>query len=492
MSEGRLDSPKTFISYSWTSPEHEQWVVDLATGLRELGIDVILDKWDLREGADKYAYMEKMVTDPAVKKVIVVCDQVYAEKADGRMGGVGTETQIISQELYSQIAPDNPKQKFVAVATEKDDDGNAYLPTYLKGRIYIDMSAPGSYDESFEQLLRWIFDRPLHEKPELGKPPSYLYADDKVSLGTTSRFHRAVQAIRQDKPSAPGMIRDYFNTFAENLEVFRIEPEQGKEFDDQVVESIEAFLPFREEVIDLLLVIAQYRSDSEMCEAIHDFFERLIPYGFQPAGRSSWSEWDADNLKFILNELFLYAIAALLKHRRFDCVNELVEKGYYFPPGSPEVPEAGLVPFTFFRGYLKSLKYRNQRLQQRRLSIKSDLLSQRAKRRDVTFDDVMQADFILFIRDQLRHREDNYPYDHWFPDALLYAGRRHRSFEMFVRAESTKYFNRLKVVLGVSSKAELDRLNEEFRSGERQAPRWETTWITPGTLMNIDRLATRP
>jgi len=38
--------------------------------LRESGVDVILDKWDLREGHDAYAFMEKMVTDPQIKKVL--------------------------------------------------------------------------------------------------------------------------------------------------------------------------------------------------------------------------------------------------------------------------------------------------------------------------------------------------------------------------------------------------------------------------------------
>jgi hypothetical protein len=37
--------------------------------------------------------MEKMVTDPEISKVLIVSDKMYAEKADGRAGGVGTETQ---------------------------------------------------------------------------------------------------------------------------------------------------------------------------------------------------------------------------------------------------------------------------------------------------------------------------------------------------------------------------------------------------------------
>ena len=64
--------PKVFISYSWTSNEHQQWVLDLATALRDNGVDAILDKWDLKEGHDANAFMERMVTDETVEKVIGV------------------------------------------------------------------------------------------------------------------------------------------------------------------------------------------------------------------------------------------------------------------------------------------------------------------------------------------------------------------------------------------------------------------------------------
>ena len=78
--------PRLFISYSWSTPGHEQWVIDLATELVNSGVDVILDKWNLREGHDSVAFMEKMVTDPSISKVVLICDQVYASKADGRSG----------------------------------------------------------------------------------------------------------------------------------------------------------------------------------------------------------------------------------------------------------------------------------------------------------------------------------------------------------------------------------------------------------------------
>ncbi len=50
--------------------------------------NVTIDKWDLKEGHDSIRFMEKMVTDPEIKKVIIVLNRAYAEKADARKGGV--------------------------------------------------------------------------------------------------------------------------------------------------------------------------------------------------------------------------------------------------------------------------------------------------------------------------------------------------------------------------------------------------------------------
>ncbi len=64
-----MATPKAFISYSWTNAAHENWVLRLATDLVEAGVDTIIDKWDLKEGHDATAFMERMVTDPEIKKL---------------------------------------------------------------------------------------------------------------------------------------------------------------------------------------------------------------------------------------------------------------------------------------------------------------------------------------------------------------------------------------------------------------------------------------
>jgi len=301
------EAPKAFISYSRANADHIKWVVELAEELVENGVDVVLDEWHLQEGQDLYAFMEQAVTDPEMNKVIVISDEEYARKADEREGGVGTETQIISQDLYDEVDPEDPQQKFVAVVTEKDEEGNAYLPTYLGSRIYIDMSTEDLRMDNFEQLLRWLFDEPVSEEPEKGEPPDYLFRDEGPDLGTRSRARRAKNMLRDGDSAAIGALYEYFETFTDNLERFAFDPEENRPPPEEIVERIENFLPFRDEAVDVFVTLAKYWPGEEGGQALHAFFERLLPYLVTPHSQDR----SADHFAFIVRELFLYVIAAL-------------------------------------------------------------------------------------------------------------------------------------------------------------------------------------
>jgi len=478
-----MKNPKVFISYSWSSPQHEQWVINLATELRQAGVDVILDKWDLKEGHDAIAFMERMVTDPEIKKVIIVSDRVYAQKADSRRGGVGTETQIISKEIYDKV----DQNKFVVVIAEKDENGRPYLPTYYKSRIYIDLSEPDSYTENFERLLRWIYDKPLYKKPELGNPPSFLSEGEQISLGTTVSFKRAIDAIKNGKSYSYGALDEYLETFSKNLEKFRIKDYDG-EFDEAVIKNIEAFLPYRNEFIQLLLTIARYDSREEFIERLHRFFESLIPYMFRPEGVTSWRECDFDNFRFIIHELFLYAVAILVKLERFQQAAMFLSQRYYVSANSDYGRDV-MVSFSIFRQYMESLEYRNRRLKLHRLSLRADLLKERCQAIGIDFRYLMQADFVLFIRADLYSEELS---DRWWPETLLYLGHFPGPFEIFARAESKRYFEKIKCLFDIDSPDDFKQLLEEYKQGKRELPRWEFNSFNPALLLNIEKLATKP
>ncbi|MGI5868170.1 MAG: SEFIR domain-containing protein [Kiritimatiellia bacterium] len=479
-----VNPPKLFISYSWTSSSHEEWVLSLATQLRENGVDVILDKWDLKEGHDAHAFMEKMVTDPEIKKVAMICDQVYAEKADGRSGGVGTEAQILSGEIYAK----QDQTKFVAVLPQRDTKGEPFLPAYYKSRVYIDLSDPDLYARNFEQLLRWIYDKPLHVKPELGSAPAFLSDDAPISLQATAQFRRALQAVRENKPYCDGALREYVEVVAENLERFRIEKD-NEEFDEKVVRSIDEFLPYRNEAIELFLAIARYRPTVASWESLHYFIESLFPYFDRPDGVTSWQDWDFDNLKFIVHELFLYLVAVLLRAERFDGVAHLVRQHYYVDQNSKRGRDT-MVPFSKLSVFLQSLDHRNTRLKLRRLSLHADLLEQRSKASGL-FQQIMQADLALFVRDCLDVLRTGRRQG-WLPVTLLYSGRQYGPFEIFARSQSSKYFENVKQIFDIESKDDFLPLAEAFKEQKLQIPRWEFQSFNPFSLMGVDKLASLP
>lgn len=444
-----VKTPKVFISYSWTTPEHEAWVVSLAERLVQDGVDVVLDKWDLKEGQDKYAFMEKMVTDKDISKVLVVCDQLYADKADGRQGGVGTESQIISKSVYDKV----DQEKFVPLITECNEDGKAYVPTFFGGRIHIDFSSEEKLNENYEQLLRSIYNRPLHKKPTLGKPPLHIFDDTKIVTTTFSRLQMFKDAVTKDKNHlTQGLLRDYFSSYNDALEQFRITDITGELLDEVVMKSITDCLPYQNEFVDLSLFLAQYTSDEKLYEEVMRFFEGLMPYTGWPTGVNQWNEIFADNYKFIIYELFLYFVAALIKNERFEQVRLLTDHHYY-EPANRFRSEGRLGTFAEFNYYIETLdKVRNTRLNSNRLSMTTEVIKERAHHKQLNFETLMQADMVLFLNSILSTSSTQSRV--WYPSTLVYAQYRGK-FDLFARATSTKYFNKIKTLFGVSSKQDL-------------------------------------
>jgi hypothetical protein len=457
------DSPKTFISYSWSSPEHVEWVIELAEDLVQNGVDIILDQWDLREGNEMYAFMERMVTDSGIDKVIIVCDETYAQKADAREGGVGTETQIVSKDLYDSAHSENPQKKFVAVVTEKDEDGKAYLPTYMRNRLYIDLSTDDKRLDNFEQLLRWLYDQPLHKKPERGQPPRYLFEDNGPSLGTNSRSKRAKKLLREGESAATGALRDYFDTFAENLDVFDIEPEGDRPSPEEVMKVIDDFLPYRDEAVEVFITLARYWPGEDAQKALHSFFESLLPYTLGDHPRNP-RDTSADHFAFVVYELFVYATATLLNEERFDAVDYLLSKGYYLSKSEAgHQYDPGLRSFWYFRPYLRSIEDDQKH---NRISKTSDLVADRAKRSDVTMQDIMQAELVLYLRSavDLLNSEEETGLLIWHPYSLLRARGQRDPFKLFAHA-TKESFDDLGAVLKLRNDEDLESLIGQLAEG---------------------------
>lgn len=96
-----MTTPKVFVSYSHDSQEHKKWVLDLATRLRNNGVDAILDQWDLKPGGDLTHFMERSLS--SADRVLMICTEKYVEKANSGAGGVGYEKMIVTADLLKAI-----------------------------------------------------------------------------------------------------------------------------------------------------------------------------------------------------------------------------------------------------------------------------------------------------------------------------------------------------------------------------------------------------
>jgi hypothetical protein len=160
-----VNTPIAFVSYSWDSDAHKQWVLNLAVRLQvQGGVRIILDRWHLPPGEDKTAFVEKSVGDS--KFVILICTPDYARRANNREGGVGYETMIITSEL----AEDINQRKFIPVL--RDGDWKSSLPVWIKNKFGVDLRSNPYSDEQYKTLLRALHNEPFMP-PAIGPKPVF-------------------------------------------------------------------------------------------------------------------------------------------------------------------------------------------------------------------------------------------------------------------------------------------------------------------------------
>lgn len=155
--------PTAFVSYSWDSKEHKNWVLSLVSKLFENGVETSIDVLETQtETVNLNNMMIKNIKDKDY--TIIVLTEAYAKKADDLQGGVGFETNMLIPFLMDNM------QKIIPIVRTKGDKSKA-IPFYLRSVHYIDFSDDIQFEESFKELLHKIYKVNLIEKPKLGTRP---------------------------------------------------------------------------------------------------------------------------------------------------------------------------------------------------------------------------------------------------------------------------------------------------------------------------------
>jgi hypothetical protein len=468
--------PKVFISYAWSSAIHERWVLDLATQLRERGVDAILDKWDLNLGNDSIPFMEQMVNDETIKKVIMICDRTYMEKANRRKGGVGIETQIISKKVYEK----SDQNKFVAVIKEKDANGNPCVPTYCSSRFYVDLSEESNFTDGFTKLLYWIFDKPTNKKPPIGEPPLFN-ENEIISLGTSIKQRKAVDDIINGRSVSKGSIKEYFDYYIQQLEKFRVKNTDYDKFEviKLICDNLNVFTPYRDEFLSIISFISKYEPDDTNIKTIHKFFESSLYYLGNPSGVTPWWPYEAEIFKYIIYELFIYTLAILLKDENFKHLEYLLNEKYFIKEQNNLFGTDTLLSFTALGQHCDFIsqieEYKSKQ------TPASSFLNKRNKPSNIKFYYLMEADFVCYIKSLLLG-------EMWWPDTLIYLDYPHRAFELFAKSISPSYFNETKKIFGFESLGSMAELLQKLKDDKDLVPKWYRGGFDPAVLLGFDNL----
>lgn len=480
-----MENPRVFISYSHSSDAYKERIRDFATMLRSHGIDATFDEWELSGGNDLNVFMEQSIKD--AEKVVIACDKNYSDKANNRSGGAGVETYIISPEVYKK----HNQNKYIPVIFEKDIDGNAYTPDYLKGRLYYDFTDPNN-TLSKESLIRDIFGKPKYTKPIMGTIPTYIeeYEDDdpKAYLNSLYALSRAALGkINSSKSMITYLSIEIGKVYKDNLLTY-------KEYHDDpsivTYSKIEKFEDLIEPYINILE--AEVLSGGLKVNELVTMFENLIKYDhLLKEGESTSTDGMWDHINFSTYEIFLYTITILRTHNQHKAIKDLLHSNFF---GLKRRHGEKYSDFVGFDKYLPSLEIRKSTLKLNRISLHADLIVDRAEKTKFKASSIVQTDIYLAFYSEIKNSYSTVGF--WFP--RLYIFESYFSIgDLFERLISKRYFNQFLIETGLENKQELQKTLEKYKTdvekeGFRNRGYSQSFSSVPllTSVLNIDTLAT--
>ena len=441
---------KVFISYSWGSREHQDWIVNLGTRLINDTVDVVLDRWSLKDGHDIHSFMEEMVKSDDIFRVLIVSDAKYKSKADDREGGVGTETQIITPNIYSH----QKQEKFIPIVLERDEQGNPCLPIYLLNRKYIDFSETERFEDSYEELLRNILEAPAIPKPKLGNTPPLYITENRVNLSEANTKIRTLEnQLNKNQQLNPKYISDFIDTVLDKLWEFVLDDVANdlKSYGDKLYETLKSYKPLREDYLKFVDIISSSQFDVDT-DFFIEFFEQAPFYERPKEKVGSWSSYKFDIFKIIFQELFLYTIAISLKNKNYSIVADLLFSHYYFKDEYQR--KHGNKRFTFLYHYHEHLEDYIRVVYKREHGFGIYCIDNLSTQ--ISKEDFLLADTLCYFVGILYSTGT---YDNWYLPTCSFLET--KSFPLFEKQSSKKFFEKTKILFGVNDADELKKkLNE--------------------------------
>lgn len=217
------------------------------------------------------------------------------------------------------------------------------------------------------------------------------------------------------------------------------------------------------------------------------FASRNYPEYVPVSERMRLTPTSFDNYRFVVFELFLYTIAILLKRRRFNAVSILLDQTY-FDKRQAKYGYGSLRRYPVFDQYPRSLEeYRKRRLRLNTYSLTANMLKERASNSAVGFQDLVETDFVLFLRCLLNPVGGDFRSDFWQARTAGYAEYR-GMFPLFGKASSKRVFEQLKIILAVDNREDLENKLAKAQEQNRMPTDRGFRYLQIEKLINLDGL----
>ncbi len=452
-----------FISYSWDPNHFDKKVEDIVARLLKNGVDVIFDKYDCKPGNDVYKFMEDSVNNPSVDLVLIMCTEAYKKKADDREKGVGAETLIISPQVYKNCM----QSKIIPIILEKDERGNPYKPTYIESNIHIDLSDEAEFEAEFEKLLRFIYNKPLLVKPELGSPPAFLENEDKgIIFSSPLKYKVFHKAIVNGKPNYLQLLHEFGEEFINDMAQFEIPRSEVENLapdiiDELILKKIEDTITLSQTLEELAIDFGYYWnmiSEEEVIQFIESFTSYIVSIEIKYRNELSTQDHRSDLVRFIMYLFILQLSTALIQRRMYASLKSLIEHKYqaWLTTHYSQTQEHIVIPFINFCFFPVLLENLAKKCQSRpRVVLQKMIFSRQQK---IKLVDIQETDFVLGLVSYLRAEIHKIRGEYWRSLTLTSFAE----VKLLHLMSSIARFNEAKVLFGIDDPAVLSSQYNSF------------------------------
>lgn len=150
-----MSNPKVFISHA--SEDKETLVLPLATALRERGLDVWLDVWEMLPGDSLIKKIFTEGLDDADAVVVIV-------------SSVSVTKRWVAEELDAAVVRRIEKDTLL-IPVVAGELGPREVPSALRHLLFEPVPDPTDLDEAVDRIVRAVLNQ--RDKPNLGQLPAY-------------------------------------------------------------------------------------------------------------------------------------------------------------------------------------------------------------------------------------------------------------------------------------------------------------------------------